>query len=661
MPNELLTREEYEARYGPIGAQVPPAAAQQEAPDPNGMLTREQYEAEHGPINPNPVNGTTSPVQPINADDQVQAWLQEVGAPNPATYGEDVWGARDALEDWQTEQFPGQEPLTTFELWRRENPEAAAAYISELSENANPTGQIYENEGQYFRPGSIFNYLREGFNTLTFGFGDEIAGAVAGIGAGIGNIFDGDDQTFAEAWDDAYTNTRDYERLQQDLFREHNRSGSLLASVLGGVPSMLIPGGLAFQALKPASLAGRLSVGAGVGATGAVAQGVGESEETNPFDRFREAANPTNLGVGAVAGTAGAGIASAFRRVPNSASQPSRVTPTYHMPVEAPAMNATDMFRRNNGNIRVGPQTFDSLTAEGNARRAFVRDNNFEILDKDASDLSNTVQNSFRINAGTATPRTNDYLNEVQALGLRLQTTGQNATFQDIADVRSRIMTALRTSDNAANALTPEDRVALNGLRRELDDWIDGYVQNNPSRANVIAEWRAGNDALSRAYRVQDLQEIQTQAQSAAAAGQNYGNELHSRLQRLTNSSGFSEWPADMQAAVNDLLSEPANMIAPHRVMRTIGLLGAIGASTALHAPQAMIPYALYRAGRTVFPSGNRTPRYDDMPAGFENLLGYTAGGAGYIPPATLAARRQNIVGAGAGAGGVLGAEVNNW
>jgi hypothetical protein len=136
-------------------------------------------------------------------------------------------------------------------------------------------------------PGKAAGIARAAHQGLTFGWGDELSGA---IDAALGG---------------SYAETRDREREAADAFRATNPKTALAAEVAG---SLLLPFGAAGTAARSASL-GRMAVAGGlVGAgTGALA-GAGASEATTPAGVYEDTKDAAGLGFGL-----GAGLGAAAR------------------------------------------------------------------------------------------------------------------------------------------------------------------------------------------------------------------------------------------------------------------------------------------------------------------------------------------------------------
>lgn len=168
-------------------------------------------------------------------------------------------------------------------------------------------------------------------NGPTFGFGDEIAGAVGGAVKTLTN-----DKPFAEN----YRETRDYVRGVQDQYKEDFPIGSFATQLMAGAPTMVFnplgkAGGAALSAVSPRagafmnsttqvagvvpSVARASIAGAGYGAVSGAGESKAEDLPGVLMDAGRSAA--TSAAVSGGAGVVGAGIGGVYRNVAPRVSQ----------------------------------------------------------------------------------------------------------------------------------------------------------------------------------------------------------------------------------------------------------------------------------------------------------------------------------------------------
>lgn len=132
---------------------------------------------------------------------------------------------------------------------------------------------------------------------VTFGWGDELRGAVqGGIAAAQGGNFD-----------DAYKRTVDQSRNALEYQRSENPIGSLAAEVAGAIPTGMAAGGQ--LAGRGASLLGRVRSTAAVGAGQGMAYGAGAADEGN------------RAGGALASGVVGGGVGAAVPLVGNAVSK----------------------------------------------------------------------------------------------------------------------------------------------------------------------------------------------------------------------------------------------------------------------------------------------------------------------------------------------------
>lgn len=633
-----------------------------------------------------------------------QDWLSSIGGPSirVSDYPDEV-AAEDAFYQWQRQQFPNQPYEPSVEnLWQREQPQERSLAGQQMLEGDQAyesrygVSPVQDMEGDPFDPGAWENYVMSAVQGATYNFGDELAGFVAGLGRGIGSLFN--DQSFADAYNEGYTTERDYVRQQMDFFRQTNPSGAIASELFGAIPTSFVPGSLAFRALRPASFGGRTATGAGVGAAEGLAYGTGASEQGNVFDRLAEGSR--TMIPGALGGAAGSMLTRAVQRpavgaasfvdrnFPTSPIDPNRGlgatmprVPTIWNRLRPggvrPGIDDTQAVlppgtaRPNNPRLPPPPpnplsqntpsppalrgQTYATLTAEGNARRQAVDIADFQIPDKDIFALHLRVQNSPNINRGiNTTPTTDDFFDELEALANQYP----GASFREIRDLRERVYGAIRDPN-----MPVVDANALNGLRMEIDEWIDDFASSNSQYRNAVDEWRAANDAFRRSHVVDDLSAINRRAQNVASGrgAPHYGNALHSELTQLTRTGAFRAYPENVQRAINDLLREPAQHITPKRWRTLLLDLSIAGAAIVTHTPAFGAAYGAYRLARNIF--GNQRPGYDryiNMPSGFSNLQGYVGGVAGYMSPEQRQRLLMQLYGGGAGAGAAGGIQVQD-
>jgi hypothetical protein len=98
-----------------------------------------------------------------------------------------------------------------------------------------------------------------------FGLGDELVGAIGGVGG----IIRG------EGWQPAYDRAVEYERTRLDQYREVNPRAAMALELLGSTPTMLIPG---LAASRAATLPGRIAAGAASAGAEGFAYGFGATE-----------------------------------------------------------------------------------------------------------------------------------------------------------------------------------------------------------------------------------------------------------------------------------------------------------------------------------------------------------------------------------------------
>jgi hypothetical protein len=132
---------------------------------------------------------------------------------------------------------------------------------------------------------------------VTFGFGDELRGAVQG---GLSAMQGGD---FGET----YKREVDQSRNALDFQRRENPVGSIAAEVAGAIPTGMLAGGQ--LAGRGATMLGRMASTAGVGAAQGAVYGAGAAEDDN------------RLGGAALSAGVGAGVGAAIPVVGNAVSK----------------------------------------------------------------------------------------------------------------------------------------------------------------------------------------------------------------------------------------------------------------------------------------------------------------------------------------------------
>ena len=164
--------------------------------------------------------------------------------------------------------------------------------------------------------GTVDDYVRAAANGITFGLADRFAagmGSVTGIGGKAGD----------------YDTNLKTEQAKTDRFASEQPIGNIAAQTAGGIASFPLTG--AANALRGASLGGKVLTGAGIGAGYGGLQGAFSSKD---MGNSQDVAQNTAIGmgtggvigaaapaVGAAVGAVGRGIANAFTPIPQGMSR----------------------------------------------------------------------------------------------------------------------------------------------------------------------------------------------------------------------------------------------------------------------------------------------------------------------------------------------------
>jgi hypothetical protein len=173
---------------------------------------------------------------------------------------------------------------------------AYADWAMQRVRSGNAVPQVTELSGAVApeRNSSVLDPFVQG---VTFGFGDELRGAVQG---GLSAMQGGD---FGET----YKREVDQSRNALDFQRRENPVGSLAAEVAGAIPTGMLAGGQ--LAGRGATMLGRMASTAGVGAAQGAAYGAGAADDDN------------RLGGAALSAGVGAGVGAAIPLVGNAVSK----------------------------------------------------------------------------------------------------------------------------------------------------------------------------------------------------------------------------------------------------------------------------------------------------------------------------------------------------
>jgi hypothetical protein len=437
------------------------------------------------------------------------------------------------------------------------------------------------SDPRYTEPqSSILDPLAQG---LTFGWGDEMRGAVQG---GLSAMQGGD-------FEDTYKRTVDESRNALDRERRVNPWGSLAAEVAGAIPTGMGLGGQ--LAGRGATLGARALSGLGVGAAQGAAYGAGASEDDK---RLTGAAVGGTLG--GVIGGAAPYVGSMARRMvspaPASASQTAAARTMQNEGITLTAGQRTGSKKLQYLESELGGGAADAIMerqaeqltqavlrrigVNGNRATPDVVDAAYDAIGQRFDNLAaitntpfdNRLQNNllqvaadYMDTAGNPAPIVERMVNR---LGDLARANGGRVTGPIYQEVRS---TLGRLSKNA----DPATRGALRELQEALDDGVERHLSGQTLQA-----WQ---DAR-RAYRnFLVVERAVTSAGQNAAAGLITPAQLRSAAinqNRRAFARGANDFSELANAAVQTMTPLPQSGTAPRATVQAIkGALPFVGAA----------------------------------------------------------------------------------
>lgn len=460
--------------------------------------------------------------------------------------------------------------------WKKVPMDAPTESIPEAPPVKAPEVDAPEPERAFLSPKSTSGtMLRHGAQGPTFGFADELGGAVMAAGAGGADLVTrglaaagvppfnklnepGMEEALANAHDFArrpkesfgaflarqYRGNRDEQRAEDDAAREANPKTALASSIGGGLLVPVPGAGLAKGASLGARMGRGIKTGAGVGAT----SGLGNSKADLTKGDAAEAAFDTGFG-GALGGGIGA-------LIPAGGAAVGGVVPWLKKTAETQAFKAlTGGGRIVNQAKQVGLDAIDDIlgdvpaSLEGSVVQTPEQLGRF-VLDRNALKLSpvETVRTLRQLLAGEKGQAT-DALRKASSTGAmdmtqaaaeqRAAASGLNEFEKLAAGPRESMVGAL---ERTAQKTPKLDFEAANALKTTMNAGFKPGLENKPSQQSL-------NDAI-RLYRQQILKQVEREAgpdvsEALSAANNNQANLIMAEklsadraLRGMANQSG---------------------------------------------------------------------------------------------------------------------------
>jgi hypothetical protein len=543
---------------------------------------------------------------PISAD--------QAGTNDPAafrrTFGFDPIGAVDDGRPL------GDDPIAARS---QADPQGQAAYQAAVQGRMpqQPTTAGWDEQGFDTNNGPM-DWLRAAGQGV-FGLGDELEGAVGGIGG----VLSG--RGWQPGYDSAVTNAR----TEIDEFRNANPTAATALEIGGAVPTMFLPGMAA--AARGVTAVGRVARGAAAGAATGAATGFGLGEGS-PAERLPGALQ------GLIPGAAAGGV------LPLAAPIVSRLL-TGRSGGSALAgiipESADDTAQRSI--LARQPMTTDELGDAGRAayRRAddagvIVPQNELAGFYIDARSRALDLGADLNPGPGVAsnTPMSAGVLRRIDAATSNAGLPTGLMRSYDLQEL-SRIREAINGA--AGNYANVHDQKIAVMLRDEFDEWLGNLNPNQIVAGNIdeaTAALREARDLWGRYRRSETLDQLQERALNAVGANFTQAGAqtaLRQQFRALANNpKQFNRFPLDEQQAIIEIVRGGSM----ENALRRIGVFAprgffstmfAFGGATAGNIPMMALSAVGEAAKRT---SGAMTNNNI-------NRLRRTLGGAGggILPP----------------------------
>lgn len=555
---------------------------------------------------------------PISAD--------QAGTNDPAafrrTFGFDPIGAVDDGRPL------GDDPIAAR---AQADPQGQAAYQAALQGRMPQTTTAGWDEQGFDTNNSPMDWLRAAGQGV-FGLGDELEGAVGGIGG----VLSG--RGWQPGYDSAVTNAR----TEIDEFRNANPTAATALEIGGAVPTMFLPGMAA--AARGATTIGRVARGvlAGTATGAATGFGLGEGSPAERLPSTIQGAGPggvvggllpiaaplvSRMLTGRAGGSALAGI------IPESAEDTAQRSILARQPMTTDELGDASRaaFRRADDAGVIVPQG-ELADFYVNARRQ-------------ALDLGADLEPGAGVTSNT--PMSAGVLRRIDAATSMAGMPAGLLRAYDLQEL-SRIREAINGA--AGNYANPHDQKIAVMLRNEFDEWLDNLNPNQIAAGNAqeaTAALREARDLWGRYRRSELLDQIQERALDAVGANYTQASlqtALRQQFRALKNSKKYATFTMEERAAINDIVRG-----APlENTLRRLSLFAPRGAFTQMFALGGVMAGEPLMLGASVLGEAARRASGAMTNNSVNRLRRVVGGGTGGILPPSFGTQQavQGVLGA---------------